>query len=1055
MCSAAALEELREAGQSRDADTVVGSEQRGYGSFGRGAGGIEDNPLDDEGMLLEQLTPLSNLARYRYSVSAGHTGELFLQALADRERAIGMLINNAENSNEAAEGKMRLADAQARLAFLTYLVGAIVGGHVTRVSARAIERLEELNSELAALVFKMVTDSQRTEEAIQSRNQSPAVLIFGFGSNAGWRLELATLYFFRCFQTLYIESRAREDEIEKRGRHRSLELVEDAAGFINLSFMRRGAISHLPTSIAPAPSGANGASAQSSMMIAGAAASSLLPFAKMRALPTASPSLDLLNRGVFPGLRSQELADQSDNGDDDDGIDMDASGGNKGSKDPTPCPSPIVVDELSAAEIAKREKIMNEEANERAAAMQRSIAHRVGVQGGDRALLDIAMRRIFGLLQYAQHVNEERNAAHDESSAPVMLVQRALSVLYQLSVGVTIVHTGRVSKPRLVSSGRLLLESEVIRGLLLNPAADRFPLLREPKHGRARSFLMATLSKLLYTQIRYPSSHDSSEVPSDMFDVNAGVLTPQDKVDERFIAFMKPMTEVADGLLAMAKTNPLAIRRPDLKNPTVGLFRDLRGAISSATAAREYELVFSWFFPERIRLLIVAAQVWNDNFDVMVPLLKLLSELVHNRGSRIVFPPLSPGGLILFREAAKVLVAFCTPQLQALEQRKVSERGSFEKREQLKEKLGNLNNNITQSLREVLGSSEGGGEVDNDPMSMQALKLAVLAMGEESFAQESSSKEQTKDKLNGTVVDLGPGAVGPGITVDQDSAQQKSSRVCVVNLSRMLSGRYALLGTFALFGDTSLLDARRVVLELALSGSPRHVMSFPKMARALIQLLSLLAEQSILSLIDLSSSLFARILACLGEALASSQGTLSAPAGRTIEAIAVFRCKAAAAVHGATDASGDTADPLQRIRAVLNPEHRSRGDTTSLEEYKKAVQLFAAHEQAHPNLFGSLLALIMHTMFSTPTLDSPNQWSIAKPVMPLIFCAPAEFERQRAEFLNAQSSAREPRIREIYDQLFSKLAPAHNNPGMFNVILRNNDTFSKQLCSFCRDLRRE
>ena len=86
-----------------------------------------------------------------------------------------------------------------------------------------------------------------------------------------------------------------------------------------------------------------------------------------------------------------------------------------------------------------------------------------------------------------------------------MLVQRALSVLYQLSVGVTIVHAGSVNKPRLVSSGRLLLESGVIIELLSNPSAERFPLLRNPRHGRARSFLMATLSKLLFTQIRYPS----------------------------------------------------------------------------------------------------------------------------------------------------------------------------------------------------------------------------------------------------------------------------------------------------------------------------------------------------------------------------------------------------------------------------------------------------------------------------------------------------------------------------------------------------------------------
>ena len=88
----------------------------------------------------------------------------------------------------------------------------------------------------------------------------------------------------------------------------------------------------------------------------------------------------------------------------------------------------------------------------------------------------------------------------------MVLVQRALSVLYQLSVGVTIVHAGSSYTPRLMCSGRLLLESEIIQRLLCNPNPGRFPLLLKPAHGRARTFLMATLSKLLFTQSRYSIS---------------------------------------------------------------------------------------------------------------------------------------------------------------------------------------------------------------------------------------------------------------------------------------------------------------------------------------------------------------------------------------------------------------------------------------------------------------------------------------------------------------------------------------------------------------------
>jgi len=1059
LCSAAALDDL-------DDGPSEAVRAEGFGGFGEGNGGIEDNPLDDEGMLLEQLAPLSTLARYRYGASAEDLAGLFLEAMQSRAGAVHALTSNSQGQN-LAEARRGLVSAQARLAFLTYVVGAIVGGHVTRVSARAIERLEELNAELAALVFRMVADSQQMEEMIHSRGESPAFLIFGFGSS-GWRLELATLYFFRCFQGLYIESRAREDETE-RPRSSAVELVEDMSGFVNFALMRRGAIT--PGSIFGG-SGANGhgrggsdpgsSTLTSQFVVPHGETRGGFPMMQIQPLPSASPSLDMLNSSGAKSSSRRGSHKINENGDISRGDSSTGMTDENVSQDNDH--GPIVVDELSAAEIAKKEQEMNDEASARASAMQRSIAARVGIQGGDRALLDVAMRRIFGLLGYAQHLNE-RGAQLDDSSAPVMLVQRALSVLYQLSMGVTIVHAGRVHTPRLMSSGRLLLESEVIQDLLRNPSADRFPLLREPKHGRARSFLMATLAKLLFTQTRNPSSQNSSQVPKNMFDVNAHVMTPQDQVEERFVDFMKPMTEVTDGLLNMAASDPHSLRNGNLKGPIIGLFRDLRGVISSATAAREYELIFAWFYPNRIKLLKVTADVFNDDFEMMVPLLKLLSEVVHNRGSRISFSQLSAGGLILFREAAGVLMSFCTPQLQNLERTRDSQRSRHEQRESIREKLvNNMNNPVAQTLSQALGT-EITSNAQNDPMSMRALQEAVIAMGEEFFLNSQDKKSKTeREKLGIPVVEVGPNAIGPGITFDMDEKQQKCTRVCLVTLGRMLNGRYAPLGTFKLFNDTSLLDVRRVTLELALSSSPKHIMAFPKMSKALVGLLHQLSEKFIFSLVDIGSPLFARMMCCLGESLVS--GVTSAPAASTIEAIAVLRCRAAALVHSpqdgssAQETSGSGAakmtDNLRRIRAILNPEHRTRGDTTSLEDYKHAAELFVAHEQAHPKLFGSLLSLVMEELFSdTNNSETSHQWAMAKPVMPLIFCAPQEFERHRHQFLSAQSSLREPRIREGYDRLFSNLAPALANPSLFPVMLRNNDTFAKELCAFCRSLKHE
>ena len=205
----------------------------------------------------------------------------------------------------------------------------------------------------------------------------------------------------------------------------------------------------------------------------------------------------------------------------------------------------------------------------------------------------------------------------------------------------------------------------------------------------------------------------------------------------------------------------------------------------------------------------------------------------------------------------------------------------------------------------------------------------------------------------------------------------------------------------------------------------------------------------------MSSAHFARILACLGEAIVSGQTALSTPAAATIEALASFRCRSTALVFQ-EDVPQSEKDPLIRIRQILNPEHRTRGDATSFEEYREAARLFQVHEAAHPHLFSSLLSLVMDQLFnpSTPQ-DTPSQWSLAKPVMPLVLCAPQEFENQRLRFLKAQSPDREQRVRESYDALFSKLGPALNNPARYNMLLMANDNFTKQLCAFCRDIQRD
>jgi len=395
---------------------------------------------------------------------------------------------------------------------------------------------------------------------------------------------------------------------------------------------------------------------------------------------------------------------------------------------------------------------------------------------------------------------------------------------------------------------------------------------------------------------------------------------------------------------------------------------------------------------------------------------------------------------VLFKEGASVLISYCESQLKFIYQMR-------DKQGQSRDQMIATTVNNENTLRDL--SMITGTKVDapNDPLSMTALREAVMAMGEE-MGREA---EKSGGKENSGVIELAPGAVGIGITLDIDTKLMKCARICVVCMNRMLGGRYAQLGTFELYQDNCLVGSRRAVLELALAGSPTHVMSFPKMARALVILLNLLADKFISGIVSLPSPLFARLIACLAEAVASPVSTLSTPAASAIEYIAIFRCKAAAA--GASN--------NQMTFPVLNPEHRTRGERIKANDLSDAGQYFAAHDTAQPNLFGDILVLLLDKLMSTSGSSmTNNQWTLARPVLPLILCAADAFVGFRSRFLNAQSPSREPTVRKFFDKVFSMLTPAITNNGAtgpnpvhFEAMLRMNDSFTKDLCSFCREIR--
>jgi exportin-7 len=69
-------------------------------------------------------------------------------------------------------------------------------------------------------------------------------------------------------------------------------------------------------------------------------------------------------------------------------------------------------------------------------------------------------------------------------------------------------------------------------------------------------------------------------------------------------------------------------------------------------------MFFEWIYPAYTPILQRAIELWYHDPQVTTPILKLFAELVQNRSQRLQFDVCSPNGVLLFREASKMICCF-------------------------------------------------------------------------------------------------------------------------------------------------------------------------------------------------------------------------------------------------------------------------------------------------------------------------------------------------------------------------------------------------------------
>ena len=176
-------------------------------------------------------------------------------------------------------------------------------------------------------------------------------------------------------------------------------------------------------------------------------------------------------------------------------------------------------------------------------------------------------------------------------------------------------------------SGKLLLKLEAVHYMLRNHAGDDFPFLHAPGNVRLRTVFYGTLCKLLFL----------------------------DDANLKFKVFMEPFTRL---LRSLASQDEASFGGGAVRSALIGVLRDLRGIVCACSNRRTYGLFFDWLYPEFTPLMQRAMVVFHDVPEVTTPLLKLYAELVYNKAQRLTFDSSSPNGILLFRDASAILVAY-------------------------------------------------------------------------------------------------------------------------------------------------------------------------------------------------------------------------------------------------------------------------------------------------------------------------------------------------------------------------------------------------------------
>jgi exportin-7 len=152
--------------------------------------GALENPLEDEGSLKEQLDRLPVICRFQYGAVANMLISKF-DPLMSQYRELVTTLGIRPTSSAPPEVQQRVTIVEYQLTWLTYIIGAVVGGH-SWSTAHSTDGEEAIDASLSRRVIQL---SQGLDYRLTSSN--------GVGRSDPM-LEQAMLFYFQNFRRVYM-----------------------------------------------------------------------------------------------------------------------------------------------------------------------------------------------------------------------------------------------------------------------------------------------------------------------------------------------------------------------------------------------------------------------------------------------------------------------------------------------------------------------------------------------------------------------------------------------------------------------------------------------------------------------------------------------------------------------------------------------------------------------------------------------------------------------------------------------------------------------------------